>query len=185
MSIFQFISRWRALALLVPAIGLGSFLEADALSVRPAANHPEALCGLPSVTLDRRQALVRGTIAATTGLIASGVIPPFVASADAIPPTIAPIATLSDGGAFPLASFGLQIYDDDTAYKLTLTALEVCQCFGPESKGLCPGRARQRYLPRSTVYLWIGSLEPSERLRSRASGDQQRVATEHGKVQLR
>jgi diketogulonate reductase-like aldo/keto reductase len=125
MSIFQFISRWRALALLVPAIGLGSFLEADALSVRPAANHPEALCGLPSVTLDRRQALVRGTIAATTGLIASGVIPPFVASADAIPPTIAPIATLSDGGAFPLASFGLQIYDDDTAYKLTLTALEV------------------------------------------------------------
>ncbi|EEC45070.1 predicted protein [Phaeodactylum tricornutum CCAP 1055/1] len=104
MSIFQFISRWRALALLVPAIGLGSFLEADALSVRPAANHPEALCGLPSVTLDRRQALVRGTIAATTGLIASGVIPPFVASADAIPPTIAPIATLSDGGAFPLAS---------------------------------------------------------------------------------
>ena len=25
---------------------------------------------------------------------------------------------------FPLASFGLQIYDDETAYKLTLTALE-------------------------------------------------------------
>jgi hypothetical protein len=27
--------------------------------------------------------------------------------------------------AFPLASFGLQVYDDDTAYRLTLTALEV------------------------------------------------------------
>lgn len=27
--------------------------------------------------------------------------------------------------AFPLASFGLQIYDDDTAYRLTLMALEV------------------------------------------------------------
>ena len=26
---------------------------------------------------------------------------------------------------FPLASFGLQVYNDDTAYKLTLTALEV------------------------------------------------------------
>ena len=26
---------------------------------------------------------------------------------------------------FPLASFGLQVYDDDTAYRLTLTALEV------------------------------------------------------------
>ncbi len=27
--------------------------------------------------------------------------------------------------AFPLASFGLQIYDDETAYRLTLMALEV------------------------------------------------------------
>jgi 2,5-diketo-D-gluconate reductase A len=38
---------------------------------------------------------------------------------------IQPISTLSDGTRFPLASFGLQIYSDDTAYKLTLTALEV------------------------------------------------------------
>lgn len=37
---------------------------------------------------------------------------------------ISPIATLSDGTKFPLASFGLQIYSDDMAYKLTLTALE-------------------------------------------------------------
>jgi len=35
------------------------------------------------------------------------------------------IAKLSDGTKFPLLSFGLQIYDDQTAYKLTLTALEV------------------------------------------------------------
>jgi len=38
---------------------------------------------------------------------------------------INPIVTLKDGSKFPLASFGLQIYSDDTAYKLTLTALEV------------------------------------------------------------
>jgi diketogulonate reductase-like aldo/keto reductase len=39
------------------------------------------------------------------------------------------VVTLNNGGknskAFPLASFGLQVYDDDTAYRLTLTALEV------------------------------------------------------------
>lgn len=38
---------------------------------------------------------------------------------------IQPTTTLSDGSIFPLASFGLQIYDDNTAYALTLVALEV------------------------------------------------------------
>lgn len=33
--------------------------------------------------------------------------------------------TLKTDVSFPLASFGLQIYDDDTAYRLTMTALEV------------------------------------------------------------
>jgi len=36
-----------------------------------------------------------------------------------------PIATLSDGTKFPLCSFGLQIYDNDTAFRLTKTALNV------------------------------------------------------------
>mmetsp|Transcript_30047 Transcript_30047/g.36661 ORF Transcript_30047/g.36661 Transcript_30047/m.36661 type:complete len:339 (+) Transcript_30047:120-1136(+) len=36
-----------------------------------------------------------------------------------------PLKTDSPKNGFPLASFGLQIYDDATAYKLTLTALEV------------------------------------------------------------
>lgn len=40
--------------------------------------------------------------------------------------TIHPVTTLADGKTkFPLASFGLQIYSDETAYQLTLTALEV------------------------------------------------------------
>lgn len=34
------------------------------------------------------------------------------------------IARLSNGAAFPLASFGLQVYDDETARQLTLVALE-------------------------------------------------------------
>ena len=38
---------------------------------------------------------------------------------------ISPITTLADGTPFPLASFGLQIYSDDTAYQLTRLALEV------------------------------------------------------------
>jgi diketogulonate reductase-like aldo/keto reductase len=37
---------------------------------------------------------------------------------------IQPVTALSDGSKFPLVSFGLQIYDDNTAYRLTLLALE-------------------------------------------------------------
>jgi diketogulonate reductase-like aldo/keto reductase len=47
--------------------------------------------------------------------------PPPVSAAE----RILPVISLSDDTAFPLASFGLQIYDDHTAYKLTMTALEV------------------------------------------------------------
>jgi 2,5-diketo-D-gluconate reductase A len=38
--------------------------------------------------------------------------------------TTSSIAKLSEGSLFPLASFGLQIYNDDMAYRLTMTALE-------------------------------------------------------------
>lgn len=39
--------------------------------------------------------------------------------------TVSPVAALADGTSFPVCSFGLQIYDNDTAYRLTKTALEV------------------------------------------------------------
>jgi diketogulonate reductase-like aldo/keto reductase len=39
--------------------------------------------------------------------------------------TIQPTVLLDGNIAFPLVSFGLQIYDDDTAYRLTSTALQV------------------------------------------------------------
>ena len=43
-----------------------------------------------------------------------------VAAASSYPSSV----TLSNGAIFPLASFGLQIYDDATAEKLTLLAIE-------------------------------------------------------------
>ena len=67
--------------------------------------------------MDRRQAIQQATALGTAGL---WLPTPALATS-----SISPIATLSDGTKFPLASFGLQVYDDNAAYKLTLTALEV------------------------------------------------------------
>lgn len=75
-----------------------------------------------NVNVDRRTAIQQaGVAAAALGTMTAGGL--VIPNAQAID-TINPIATLSDGSKFPLASFGLQIYDDNTAYKLTLTALE-------------------------------------------------------------
>jgi len=71
----------------------------------------------PHHGMDRRQA-VQSTVFA-----AGSILLPKSSSAAAA--TISPTTTLADGTQFPLASFGLQIYDDNTAYKLTTTALEV------------------------------------------------------------
>ena len=73
--------------------------------------------------MDRRQALQSTVAAATSSRL---LLPPFATAADTpVKSSISPTATLSDGTLFPLASFGLQVYDDNTAYKLTTTALQV------------------------------------------------------------
>ena len=81
---------------------------------------------------NRRHAI--GKIATLGTGAASGLFLPtttqtntFQAVAAETTTSIQPIATLSDNSKtkFPLASFGLQIYNDDMAYKLTMTALEV------------------------------------------------------------
>jgi diketogulonate reductase-like aldo/keto reductase len=88
-----------------------------------------ALSSSPGV--DRRQAIQQATALGTAGLVlptrSLAVAADTTTSSTSSTSTamINPIATLSDGTKFPLASFGLQIYSDDTAYKLTLTALEV------------------------------------------------------------
>lgn len=75
--------------------------------------------------LNRRQAFASSAALVSAGKLSGGGglwIPPSAAAATA--GVITPVTTLSDGSSFPLASFGLQIYNDDTAYKLTLTAIE-------------------------------------------------------------
>lgn len=71
-----------------------------------------------NISSTRRDVLHKSAVA-TAGLLL-----PTSSTADATN-SINPIVTLRDGTKFPLASFGLQIYNDETAYKLTLTALEV------------------------------------------------------------
>lgn len=77
---------------------------------------------LLSSDIDRRCAVEQIATLSSAGLF---FLPSQAALANTDSSSIQPIATLSDGSKFPLASFGLQIYNDDTAYKLTLTALEV------------------------------------------------------------
>lgn len=76
----------------------------------------------PSV--NRREAMQTAASLAL-GTASSGLILPISPSVAVSGTSIQPVATLSDGTKFPLASFGLQIYSDETAYELTLTALKV------------------------------------------------------------
>jgi 2,5-diketo-D-gluconate reductase A len=73
--------------------------------------------------ISRRSAIQQAatvTLGGTMGLY----LPPQSTFAAETSAAINPVATLSDGSKFPLTSFGLQIYNDETAYKLTMTALE-------------------------------------------------------------
>jgi diketogulonate reductase-like aldo/keto reductase len=73
---------------------------------------------LSNTNVDRRSAIQQAVALGGVSLLPS----PSLAD---VSTAIQPIATLTDGTKFPLASFGLQVYSDETAYKLTLTALEV------------------------------------------------------------
>jgi 2,5-diketo-D-gluconate reductase A len=72
--------------------------------------------------MDRRQAIVQSGMSSFT--IASSTNPSTTTTVT-LPKNVMETKSLSDGTLFPVISFGLQIYDDDTAYALTLTALEV------------------------------------------------------------
>lgn len=86
-----------------------------------------ALSPAPSTQyqLHRRTILTAAPAAAAAAAAASTAAPPALAapSGAVIGGARVPIDGAKDG--FPLASFGLQVYDDETAYRLTLTALEV------------------------------------------------------------
>ena len=103
-----------------PSILLLASTTAAALQIFPGASTDQ--------TISRRSAvskLIQTSTAAVAG-VSSGssslFLPPVANAANAITEV-----TLNNNNKkkFPLASFGLQVYDDDTAYRLTLTALEV------------------------------------------------------------
>jgi hypothetical protein len=77
---------------------------------------------LPPSEVSRRS-VISSIASASSAALVSGSIPSYALAAEA---TGGPSVLLNSNNKkqFPLASFGLQIYNDETAYKLTLTALE-------------------------------------------------------------
>ena len=76
----------------------------------------------PSSEMSRRTAINIAT--ASSAVIASGSTPSVCVAQESVGgPSV--LLNSKNKKQFPLASFGLQVYNDDTAYKLTLTALEV------------------------------------------------------------
>lgn len=82
----------------------------------------------PNDQLSRRSAVSKlitsSTAAIATGAASSILIPPG-GVANAVETVNQVTLNSNNKKPFPLASFGLQVYNDDTAYRLTLTALEV------------------------------------------------------------
>jgi hypothetical protein len=75
------------------------------------------------VSLHRRDAVGLG-LGLAAPAVAWPLAAPAVATSTVAASTYASSTKLADGLVFPLASFGLQIYDDATAEQLTLRALE-------------------------------------------------------------
>jgi 2,5-diketo-D-gluconate reductase A len=145
---------------------------------------------LTSSSIDRRHAIQQAATLGTSGLVGTGLISSLPLETNRLPcwafegsssSLIRPMATLSDGiTKFPLASFGLQIYSDDTAYKLTRTALEVGyrNFFASVLAGNQKGFARavkESGIPREELFI-CGSV-----VSNRASGyDDAKKATTSG-----
>lgn len=133
--------------------------------------------------VDRRSAIQQAGVAAAvfgTTTAAGLILPNTPVALAAADTAINPIATLADGSKFPLASFGLQIYDDNTAYKLTLTALECgyrnffASVLAGNQKGFAKA-IKDSNVPREDLYI-CGSV-----VSNRASGfDAAKEATTKG-----
>lgn len=124
--------------------------------------------------LSRRSAVSK-LISSSAAAVASGA----TTSSILVPPSIANAAgsvdkvTLNSKNkkAFPLASFGLQVYDDDAAYRLTLTALEVgyrnyfASVLAANQKGFARA-VKDSGIPRDELYI-CGTV-----LSNRVNGEQ-------------
>lgn len=110
-----------------------------------------------SIPISRRTAvsnLIASSTASSTLLNPKCVLANELAS----PPNAIALNSQNEKG-FPLASFGLQIYSDDVAYKLTLTALSVGyrNFFASVLAGNQRGFARaikDSGIPRDELYIW-------------------------------
>ena len=94
-------------------------------AIASALHLPSPIISSNEVT--RRSAvskLITSSTAAVASTGASILMPPAAANASG-ESNVKVALNSKNKKAFPLASFGLQVYDDDTAYRLTLTALEV------------------------------------------------------------
>ena len=97
------------------------------------------------------------------GLAAAAASPAAAAASGKYPSS----TTLADGLSFPLASFGLQFYDDETAERLTLLAIEAgfrnffAGCNTLNQRGFARG-VKASGVPRDELFI-CGSV-----LRSRA-----------------
>ena len=101
-----------------------------------------------------RRALLR-TVGGTVG---GTVAAPLLHSAPALAAGAGPVLKLNDGTAFPAVSFGLQVYDDNAAYKYTMLALECgyrnffASVLAGNQRGF--GKAvRASGIPRSDLYV--------------------------------
>jgi len=78
---------------------------------------------IPVTSISRREAFSKA--ASVLAFAAVATAGPFSTAAAPIQQSPGSVVQLANnGGSFPLASFGLQVYDDETARKLTLIALE-------------------------------------------------------------
>ena len=110
-------------------------------------------CALQPVALHRR----RDALGMGVSLAAPAVAWPLAAPAVAAS-TYASSTKLADGLVFPLASFGLQIYDDATAEQLTRRALEAgfrnffASALAQNQRGFARG-VRASGIPRDELFI--------------------------------
>lgn len=140
-----------------------SRLHQSSVNVNPGRREALLMMGSGSTTVLGSGALLGGATI-SEGL---GVKPAWAASA---PANLVggERVKLSNGAAFPLASFGLQVYDDETARQLTLVALEVgyrnffASVLARNQRGFAKA-VRESDVPRSDIYICGSVLSNSAR----------------------
>ena len=105
-----------------------------------------------------RRSAVQNLITTAIGVATSSLISPStITNAIGSVPEVS--LNSNNEKAFPLASFGLQVYNDETAYKLTLTALECgyrnffASVLAGNQKGFAKA-VKDSNIPRKDLYIW-------------------------------